>query len=133
MRKSVAVGIAALIALGCGAAIAQSSRPPFQIGDMGNADGSPVRGHLPTGDHTGGLGFDVRPIRKDGQMLGVRWQDPAYDRELTQRLVDTFLNAGGTTRIIFSDPQIRGVVHYRGFDDHLHMTVDPTFKRPPGR
>ena len=122
-----------MVALGCGAAAAQSSRPPFQIGDMGNADGSPVRGHLPTGDHTGGLGFDVRPIRKDEQMLGVRWQDPAYDRALTQRVVDTFLNSGGVKRIIFSDPQIGGVVHYGGFDDHLHVTVDPNFKRPPGR
>lgn len=133
MKKSIAVAAAALIALTCGPAQAQSKRPPFSVGDMGNADGSPVRGHLPTGDHTGGLGFDVRPIRKDEQALGVRWQDPAYDRELTQRLVDSFLKTGGTTRIIFGDPQIRGVVHYRGFDDHLHVTVDPNFKRPPGR
>lgn len=133
MEKRVALVMAVLGVLAGGVAAAQSGRPPFQIGDIGNADGSPVRGHLPAGDHTGGRGFDVRPIRKDGQMLGVRWQDAAYDREMTQRLVDTFLQTGGVGRIIFGDPQIRGVVHYRGFDDHLHVTTDPHFKRQPGR
>jgi len=128
LEKAV-IAVAGILVATFSGPISAQTPPPFQIGDMGRADGSPVPGHLPTGDHTKGTTFDVRPMRKDGQMLGVRWQDPAYDRELTQRLVDTFLNTGGVTRIIFNDPQIRGVIPYRGFDDHLHITVDPNYKR----
>jgi len=127
MEKAIAVVLASLAIFT--SAWGQSGLPPMQIGDMSNADGSPVPGHLPDGDHSLGTSFDVRPMRKDGQMLGVRWQDPNYDREMTQRLVDTLLNTGGVTRVIFSDPQIRGITRYRGFDDHLHVTVDPNYRR----
>jgi penicillin-insensitive murein DD-endopeptidase len=114
-------------------------RTPFSIGDLSNAGVTPYKGHSKTGDHaTKGTGMDIRPLRKDGKNLPVTFQDPAYDREATQALVDTFKATAGVDAIYFNDPQIKGVtadvlkpgqepIHH----NHLHVRVSPNYRRPP--
>jgi len=126
--KNVRFISACFIALLAPPALSQS-RPPIGVGDLSYEDGRPMRGHHPQGGHTDGSSMDVRPMRKDGQSIGVRWQDPEYDRESTQEVVDAFWENGGTTRIVFSDPAIKRVTHYKGLDDHMHITVDLNWKR----
>jgi hypothetical protein len=113
----------------CDASVAQS-RPPLAIGHMSLEGGGPFPGHSPAGDHTDGTGIDMRPIRKDGERLGVRWRDAVYDREQTQQLVNMLLEDKRTKRVVFGDPYIQGTIKYRGFDDHLHVTVSDSKATP---
>ncbi len=106
----------------------ETGAPQLGIGDISMRDLADFRGHLKTGDHKTGLGIDIRPMRKDGRGEGVRWDDPAYDRETTQRLVDMLNETGQVERIVFGDPQLKGTIVYRGLDDHLHITVKPREK-----
>lgn len=114
-------------------------RTPFSVGDLSNAQVTPYEGHSEKGDHaTKGTGMDVRPIRKDGKNLPVTYQDPAYDREATQALVDAFKATGGVETIFFNDPEIKGVVPDRLppskgpiHHNHLHVRVNPNYRRPP--
>ncbi|MBX7200317.1 MAG: hypothetical protein K1X51_13195 [Rhodospirillaceae bacterium] len=102
-----------------------SGAAPFGVGDVSKADAFVPPEHFATGDHKTGLGIDIRPIRKDNQPAGVRWQEPAYDRAATQKLVDMFNETGRVDRIAFGDAQVSGVKVYRGLDDHMHITVKP--------
>ena len=79
--------------------------------------------------------MDIRPLRKDGKNLGVTDKDPAYDREATQKLVDTFTATGGVEEIYFNDPLIKGVTpDPKGIhDNHLHVRVNPHYRRAPGK
>jgi hypothetical protein len=106
-----------------------SGAPPFGVGNMSLSDGSAYDKHSPTGDHTTGLGADIRPIRRDGRQERVSWQSPDYDRAATQRLVDTLRGTGGVNRILFNDPQLQGVHPVDGHDDHLHVRVNPSWRR----
>jgi hypothetical protein len=104
---------------------------PFGVGNMALSNGAPYEPHSATGDHPLGRGVDIRPIRKDGQQAGVSWQSPSYDREATQKLVDTLLSTGGVDRIFFNDPNIKGVSPQSGHDNHLHVRVNPSWVRQP--
>jgi len=111
----------------------EEGRTPFSVGDLSRPDLSPWDDHSKRGDHTKGTGIDIRPIRTDGKNASVTYRDPAYDREATQRLVDTFRATGGVEQIFFNDPEIKGVtrdpkgVH----DNHLHVRVNSNYRRPP--
>lgn len=114
-------------------------RTPFSVGDLSNAQVTPYPGHSKAGDHaTKGTGMDIRPIRKDGKNQGTTYQDPTYDRDATQALVDTFKATGGVETIFFNDPEIKGVVPDRLppgerpiHHNHLHVRVNPNYRRPP--
>jgi len=104
--------------------------PPFGVGNMSSSDGSPYdTRHILTGDHSKGTGIDIRPIRHDGKQTGVTLNDPAYDRAATQKLVDQLRATGGVDRIFFNDPQITGASYDKGHDNHLHVRVNPSWKR----
>jgi len=103
---------------------------PIGVGNMSMNDGRPYGKHDAKGGHAIGTSVDIRPLRKDGKPLPVTWQDPAYDRVATQRLVDAFLATGGVDRIRFNDPDIKGASYWDGHDDHLHVTVNPKWKKP---
>jgi penicillin-insensitive murein endopeptidase len=105
---------------------------PFGVGNMSLSDGTPYKPHASTGDHTKGTGIDLRPIRTDGQQAGISWSEPGYDRGATQKLVDTLRATGGVTKIFFNDPRIKGVTYLDGHDNHLHVRVDPNYRRAPG-
>ena len=115
-----------------GAAAAQwqaTGKPPIGIGEMSLSDGSAYYPHSKTGAHTTGLGVDIRPVRTDGQQVGANYKKPGYDQQATQQLVDTIRSTGGVSQILFNDPQIKGVKPFGGHDDHLHVVVDPNWKR----
>ena len=65
----------------------------------------------------------MRPLRKDGRHLPVRYTDPAYDRAATERLVDLICATGMARRVFFNDGSIARVSPLRGHDDHLHVEV----------
>ena len=89
---------------------------------MSKEHGGPFDNHSATGGHSDGSAVDVRPIRKDGQQGKVTWQSPDYDREATQRLVDGLRSTGKVERILFNDPNIRGVTPSdEKHDNHLHV------------
>ncbi|MHB1207388.1 MAG: hypothetical protein ACYCZX_17610, partial [Rhodospirillaceae bacterium] len=62
-----------------------------------------------------------------------KYGDPGYDRQATQQLVDTLRATGGVQTIFFNDPEIKGVKYLAGHDDHLHVKVNPSWRRLPGR
>jgi hypothetical protein len=108
-----------------------SGAAPFGVGNMSLSDGSPFKPHStkPPADHMKGVGIDLRPVRRDGRQEGVMWNSPDYDREATQKLVDTLHATGGVDNIFFNDPEIKGVSPSKGHDNHLHIRVNPLWKR----
>ena len=62
--------------------------PSLGVGNMSLENGGHFPPHDDKGGHTDGSGADIRPVRKDGRSTGVSYNDPAYDRQGTQRLVD---------------------------------------------
>lgn len=73
--------------------------------------------------HMRGLEIDIRPLRKDGRPMAVRYQDIAYDREATQRLVDVIWQTGMVWRVLFNDPAVSRVLRVPGHDNHLHIDI----------
>jgi len=105
---------------------------PFNVGNLSKRDLSPYDGRSRQSDHTNGTGIDIRPVRMDGKNAPVTYKDPGYDRDATQRLVDTLLATGGVEVIYFDDPEIKGVTPQRRHDNHLHVRVNPNYRRRPG-
>jgi len=90
------------------------------IGNISLAGGvkfPPHRGHRT------GLEADIRPMRKGGERLPVRFTDSQYDRQATQKLVDSIWRTGMVRRVIFNDVLIPRVQRMIGHDDHLHVEV----------
>jgi penicillin-insensitive murein endopeptidase len=110
-----------------GARLRAAGAPPMGVGDLSLQDGSKYGGHGLY--HQNGLAFDARPVRSDGHAGRVNIHDPAYDRQATQRLVDTLRATGGVDKIFFNDPEIKGVAPWKGHDDHLHVQVNPSWTR----
>jgi len=109
-----------------------AGRAPFGVGNMSQSDGSAYGPHGK--DHMTGVGIDIRPVRNDGKQVGnTKYDDPSYDREATQALVDELLETGGVKTIFFNDPKIKGVTYQDGHNDHLHVRVDPNFRRSAGK
>ncbi len=109
---------------------------PFNVGNMSLADGSYFYPHAKNGDHTTGTAFDIRPVRVDGKNAGTDFTSADYDRAATQRLVDTLRETGGVKEILFDDPEIQGVRTLgpkSPHKNHLHVQVDPNWRRPSGR
>jgi penicillin-insensitive murein endopeptidase len=99
----------------------EAGKPPFGVGNISLKTGEPYDKHKGHGD---GIGVDIRPVRKDGKQVGdTTFNDPAYDREATQRLVYMFLKTGRVEKIFFNDPKISGVVPLEGHDNHLHVKM----------
>ena len=90
------------------------------IGDISLAAGGTLRPHA---SHKDGRNVDVRPLRKDGKRLGVTIQEPGYSREDTRVLVEVLLGHGNVRSVLFNDSQIKGVIHWAGHDNHLHVNM----------
>jgi murein endopeptidase len=90
----------------------------FGIGDISLHEGGPFPPHA---GHQNGTESDIRPMRIDRQHIAVDWHDVAYDRELTQRLVDAIRADSNCRKILFNDPDIQGVEPYPKHDNHLHV------------
>ena len=96
---------------------------------MSLSDGAPYDRHGK--DHMTGVGIDIRPMRADGRQGPIRHDQAGYDREATQKLVDTLRATGGVQKIYFNDPEIKGVEYQDLHDDHLYVRISPNWKRPP--
>ena len=73
--------------------------------------------------HVSGLDVDIRPIRKDGLELPVRWTDPQYDREATEMLICLFFESNLVKIIYFNDLKIPRVKPRFRHDNHFHVTI----------
>jgi murein endopeptidase len=73
--------------------------------------------------HQSGLDIDVRPIRKDGLEIPVRWTEPQYDREATAKLIGMFFASGIIKVIYFNDLKIARVKPRFKHDNHFHVTI----------
>ena len=93
--------------------------PRIGIGDISVEGGGPMRGHA---SHQNGLDIDIRPMRNDGIEGRTTYQSSNYSSELTQRLVDTIRQNPNIRVILFNDPKIKGVVPWKGHDNHLHVS-----------
>jgi murein endopeptidase len=90
------------------------------IGNISLANGVPFPPHR---SHRSGMEVDIRPIRKDGKQLPVRFTDSLYDRNATQKLVELIWKTGMVKRVFFNDLSIPRVQKMMGHDDHLHVEV----------
>lgn len=88
------------------------------IGDMSFEHG----GHMsPHATHQNGRQIDIRPLRTDKMHSPCNYKDDIYSRDYTRLLVNSFLAHSNVRRILFNDPQIKGVHPYSGHDNHLHV------------
>jgi penicillin-insensitive murein endopeptidase len=91
------------------------------IGDLSYANGAEMKPHKA---HRSGRNVDIRPLRKDGREIGVRYTSISdYSRERTKALVQIILADHNCKSILFNDTAIPGVTHFHGHDDHLHVNM----------
>ena len=111
--------IAALLAI---AETWKCSKPTVSIGlgDISFKDGRPM---LPHKSHRHGIHIDVRPLRKDGKQLPISIKDLQYSHEDTKLLVETLRGHANVKAILFNDSKIKGVSHWVGHDNHLHVSM----------
>lgn len=94
-------------------------RRRFGVGNISRADRRDDDDHR---THLEGLEVDVRPLRKDGLHLPVRWGDSSqYDRAATARLIELFRTFTPVAVIWFNDPEIPFVRRQIRHDDHFHV------------
>lgn len=92
----------------------------FGVGNISLANGVVFHPHK---SHKSGLEVDIRPLRKDGLRLPVRYHENFYDRDGTKKLVELMFGTGLIRRVMFNDSQIYGVHRLAGHDNHLHVEV----------
>jgi len=90
------------------------------IGNISRADGAVFPPHR---SHKSGLEVDIRPIRKDGKQMPVRYTDSQYDRNATRKLVEFIWQTEMVKRVAFNDVSIPRVQRMTGHDDHLHVEI----------
>lgn len=90
------------------------------IGDMSFKNGAHMAPHV---THRNGRTADIRPLRSDGKMLPTDILKPEYSRDYTSELVDMFRANLNLHSILFNDSTIKGVTHFEGHDNHLHVTM----------
>lgn len=90
------------------------------IGNISLAGGPKFEPHE---GHVSGLDVDIRPIRKDGLHLPVRWNERQYDREATEMLICLFFESNLIKVIYFNDLKIPHVRPRFKHDNHFHVTI----------
>ena len=99
--------------------------PPLYVGDISLQGGGPMRGH--DRGHRIGKNVDIRPVRNDGGVGGLTFEDDVYDYEKTQELVDEILKDPNVRSIWFNDKRITGPGDVMKSDagrvhhNHLHV------------
>lgn len=98
----------------------------FGIGNISLAGGTENEDHA---SHINGMQVDVRAIRKDGSHSPVTWQQQAYDREATGKLIGIFFSHPLVKRILFNDvtlyPGLKAWPHH---DNHFHVEIRESVK-----
>lgn len=96
---------------------------PFQVGDISRAGGGPFPPHEA---HKLGHECDLRPFRKDGEMLPSNWKDQSYDQKVTREWIEMVKAKNSQAVVLFNDPVLiaAGLCQkYKGHDNHLHLRV----------
>ena len=94
---------------------------PMQIGDISLKDGGPFPPHA---SHRFGNDVDLRPFRKDHQMLPENISTSTYSHALTKEFVELVRKEFPKTTIFFNDPNLVAggmTTHVPGHDNHLHI------------
>lgn len=94
----------------------------LSVGNISRNGGGPLAPHR---DHQDGIEVDLRPLRKDGQTMPVRYQDDAYSLEYTKRLVELLKEEPGLEAIEFNDTRIPDVDTAPGGDNQLTVRFKP--------
>lgn len=100
--------------------------PRIGIGNISLQGGGPMPPHS---SHHNGLDVDIRLVTNNGKEIGLTYKSAEYSRTLTQELVN-LIRANSVLKvkiILFNDPNVSGVMFWKGHDDHLHVAF-----RPPG-
>lgn len=95
-------------------------RRRFGVGDISLADGVHTPDHH---SHRNGLQVDIRPLRKDGREDGVTWRQKEYDKEGTEKLIETFRTFAPVVQIFFNDTSIPFVKKLAHHDNHFHVEL----------
>ena len=93
---------------------------PVGLGDMAYRGGAPMAPHH---SHRDGKEIDIRPVRTDRKSAPTNIHDPTYDRQATSVLVALLLAHPNVHTILFNDSAIKGVKHWAGHDNHLHVKM----------
>lgn len=114
--------IDACLAVGADWDASQAQRP-FSIGQISRKGGGPMPPHQ---SHRLGVDVDVRPMRMDGQNLGVTIDNAAYDRATTTALIRLWWEKAPVQLVLFNDPTIVGAGLSRpfpGHGNHFHVRL----------
>src|SRR5262245_37367361 len=98
----------------------RGNKPHLGVGDISLKGGGDITGHE---SHEKGVDIDIRPLKSNGEPGPITYQEPLYSHNLTQELID-LLHANGKLAvqlILFNDPNAKGVQHFAGHDNHLHV------------
>lgn len=99
---------------------------PLRVGEMSVKGGGKFGAHVGEG-HRSGFAVDLGLFRKDGQNLGVTFNDQVYDRALTRELVAALDESPNVIMMVYNDPQIDGAKLRRDkkgkhiHDNHIHV------------
>jgi murein endopeptidase len=95
-------------------------RRKFGIGNISLAGGGEFKPHH---SHMDGLQVDVRPLRKDGAHVPIKYFQAGYDKEATARLIGLFQAHPAVIKVNFNDLSIPGVCPLERHDDHFHVEI----------
>ncbi len=99
---------------------ADHSEVPFQVGHISLKGGVPFPPH---GSHRKGVDVDIRPFRKDRNLLPVTIHDTQYDHALTKAFVQLVRARHPNIVIFFNDPKLinKETRFVDGHHNHLHL------------
>jgi murein endopeptidase len=104
--------------------------PRMAVGDLSRPRGGdfgPRFGYIGHASHQNGLDVDVYYPRADGRERAPRYASQ-INRDLSQELVDRFLDAGAVTIFVGPNTHLSGppgvVVPLANHDNHLHVRIE---------
>ncbi len=106
-----------------GAAWKIESSVPVSFGDMSHPGGSAFPPHV---GHQTGNEVDIRPFRKDGANLPMRWDNDGYDQARTRQFLTLLHKRHGAVVVLFNDPKLiaEGLCRFHtGHSDHIHIRI----------
>lgn len=95
-------------------------RRRFGVGNISLPGGRKPTDHA---SHMDGLQVDIRPLRKDGREIPVRWWDSEYDLDATVKLIELFRTFAPVIKVLFNDARVPFVRPFPDHDNHLHIAL----------
>ncbi len=95
----------------------------YGVGDISLENGGAISGHA---SHRAGIDVDVRPVRTDGARQPVTYQQSAYSRAETTKLLNLFAGELQLTNVFWNDARHGSrapVQHWPNHDNHFHARI----------